>query len=82
MFLKNKNIIFKSRRSKVTDYAALIVFSIRYVWYEGEDLARVCSFHMVNGRGVTCLKFNVRNCGDVVNAFMKIKSKREHLQIA
>ena len=23
MFLKNKNIIFKSRRSKVTDYAAL-----------------------------------------------------------
>ena len=26
MFLKNKNIIFKIRRSKVTDYAALIVF--------------------------------------------------------
>ena len=25
MFLKNKNIIFKIRRSKVTDYAALIV---------------------------------------------------------
>ena len=24
MFLKNKNIIFKIRRSKVTDYAALI----------------------------------------------------------
>ena len=24
MFLKNKNIIFESRRSKVTDYAALI----------------------------------------------------------
>ena len=23
VFLKNKNIIFKSRRSKVTDYAAL-----------------------------------------------------------
>ena len=23
MFLKNKNIIFKTRRSKVTDYAAL-----------------------------------------------------------
>ena len=26
MFLKNKNNIFKIRRSKVTDYAALIVF--------------------------------------------------------
>ena len=25
MFLKNKNIIFKMRRSKVTDYAALRV---------------------------------------------------------
>ena len=27
MFLKNKNIIFKIRRSKVTDYAALKVLS-------------------------------------------------------
>ena len=27
MFLKNKNIIFKIRRSKVTDYAALSVHS-------------------------------------------------------
>ena len=26
MFLKNKNIIFKIRRSKVTDYAALTIF--------------------------------------------------------
>ena len=26
MFLKNKNIIFKIRRSKVTDYAALSYF--------------------------------------------------------
>ena len=26
MFLKNKNIIFKIRRSKVTEYAALITF--------------------------------------------------------
>ena len=26
VFLKNKNIIFKIRRSKVTDYAALNVF--------------------------------------------------------
>ena len=27
MFLKNKNIISKISRSKVTDYAALIIFS-------------------------------------------------------
>ena len=26
MFLKNKNIIFKIRRSQVTDYAALNIF--------------------------------------------------------
>ena len=35
MFLKNKNIIFKIRRSKVTDYAALkivkIIFQILFV---------------------------------------------------
>ena len=34
MFLKNKNIIFKIRRSKVTDYAALIK----------EDLSKVLIF--------------------------------------
>ena len=28
MFLKNKNIIFKIRRSKVTDYAALTFWQI------------------------------------------------------
>ena len=32
-------------------------------------------------RGVACLKFNVRNCGDVVNAFLQMVTKREHLQI-
>ena len=31
----------------------------------------------MDNKGVACLKFNVRNCGDVVNAFMQ---KREHLQ--
>ena len=29
MFLKNKNIIFKIRRSKVKDYADLILFILR-----------------------------------------------------
>ena len=30
MFLKNKNIVFKIRRSKVTDYAALSIQNICY----------------------------------------------------
>ena len=28
MFLKNKNIIFKIRRSQVTDYAALKIYGV------------------------------------------------------
>ena len=35
MFLKNKNIIFKIRRSKVTDYAALrgivLTFNVNFI---------------------------------------------------
>ena len=31
MFLKNKNIIFKSRRSKVTDYAALNLLYVMHL---------------------------------------------------
>ena len=31
--------------------------------------------------GVACLKLNVRNCGNVVYAFMQMIPKREHLQI-
>ena len=31
MFLKNKNIIFKIRRSKVTDYAALTIFESKFL---------------------------------------------------
>ena len=36
MFLKNKNIIFKIRRSKVTDYAALNVFQGYWVLDESK----------------------------------------------
>ena len=41
VFLKNKNIIFKIRRSKVTDYAALmyVVFFI-WPWYS-EDVVHM-----------------------------------------
>ena len=35
MFLKNKNIIFKTRRSKVTDYAALMLLPKNSVPFEG-----------------------------------------------
>ena len=31
-------------------------------------------------RGVDCLKFNVRNCGDMVNAFIENKKEKEHLK--
>ena len=31
--------------------------------------------------GVACLKFNVRNCGDVVNAFTK-NTQKDHIPIA
>ena len=37
MFLKNKNIIFKIRRSKVTDYAALRVA----VYYFSAGVAKI-----------------------------------------
>ena len=38
MFLKNKNIIFKIRRSKVTDYAALKHGAIRTIIKHEEDI--------------------------------------------
>ena len=28
-------------------------------------------------RGVACLKFNVRNCGDVVNAFLQQQKNKK-----
>ena len=40
MFLKNKNIIFKIRRSKVTDYAAL-KFSLSLFWPQGDNLNKL-----------------------------------------
>ena len=33
VFLKNRNIISKMKRSKVTDYAALTFYKIMYVIY-------------------------------------------------
>ena len=38
---------------------------------------RICTLH-----DVACLKLNVRDCGDVVNAFMQKLKTIEHLQIA
>ena len=39
IFLKNKNIIFKIRRSKVTDYAALTEKNLNHVGF-------ICYVHM------------------------------------
>ena len=44
VFLKNKNIIFKTRRSKVTDYAALNVKILTNIIY---FLADMCIFQNV-----------------------------------
>ena len=50
MFLKNKNIIFKIRRSKVTDYAALkldrtvMEFTL---FFESEVLLKKTSFYTI-----------------------------------
>ena len=53
MFLKNKNIVFKIRRSKVTDYAALIKQSrsevpfYTFLTYFDIDLIKIflCDIH-------------------------------------
>ena len=46
MFLKNKNIIFKIRRSKVTDYAALktsvVVYNHTSVVVYNHNVAYIC----------------------------------------
>ena len=48
MFLKNKNIIFKIRRSKVTDYAALKINSILkfQLYVQGITVKTVLSGHL------------------------------------
>ena len=45
VFLKYKNIIFKTRRSKVTDYAALILFISFYV-QAGENSTTAIFVHL------------------------------------
>ena len=36
----------------------------------------------IQDKVVAYLKLSLRNCGDLVNGFMQIISKREHFQIA
>ena len=65
MFLKNKNIIFKIRRSKVTDYAALTLhhqlsnsYSMDCPPVRGDNpraLARGLSYVQVDKHGITIL---------------------------
>ena len=46
MFLKNKNIIFKIRRSKVTDYAALMN-DRRYILTYSNEINRSVFCHIL-----------------------------------
>ena len=47
MFLKNKNIIFKIRRPKVTDYAALKYALIQKLFYGLQGTFRIASEHVM-----------------------------------
>ena len=51
MFLKNKNIIFKIRRTKVTDYAALILAPSKF-----GDFKRVTYWRSL---GLVVSEFNI-----------------------
>ena len=48
MFLKNKNIIFKIRRSKVTDYAALSTC----VWVSSVQRVKCACMAVLGGGGL------------------------------
>ena len=50
MFLKNKNIIFKIRRSKVTDYAALIIHVLVPVCQRQLVQISICLAHVRVGK--------------------------------
>ena len=54
MFLKNKNIIFKIRRSKVTDYAALrsVILLQRHVALSNCSVIVFKSFAILSARSV------------------------------
>ena len=45
MFLKNKNIFFKNRRSKVTDYAALSIVKKRIESENGQKVDMTRNYH-------------------------------------
>ena len=51
MFLKNKNIIFKIRRSKVTDYAAL-----RLSFVESADVRFSCLCNLTSVNQLSALE--------------------------
>ena len=70
MFLKNKNIIFKIRRSKVTDYAALrrvfiCIFSLKNIHTKKMDswatFKRLALFREIRGLpvGFLLLRYSV-----------------------
>ena len=65
MFLKNKNIIFKIRRSKVTDYAALSVVRI---------MAYLKTIMEVYGKTFTYLDLRViKQCNAFLNSGTRMR---------
>ena len=54
MFLRNKNIIFKIRRSKVTDYAALSIFKFKPMFKQHVNLVFDNGFKQLYARIVVC----------------------------
>ena len=85
MFLKYKNIIFKIRRSKVTDNAALNMSELRQVWLSPEDnvVTYVSTFNPQNPElfGAILQNLNILSEGkkmnDTLQATTIIKSKRQ-----
>ena len=55
MFLKNRNISSKIKRSKITDYAALIVFGLALLSNGAIDWSTVCDCCIFLSYSLTCI---------------------------
>ena len=69
MFLKNKNIIFKIRRSKVTDYAALSSRAIRKLSNKTEIINLIISMRKGHDRNL----FAVQSAQDLATSHVDDK---------
>ena len=58
MFLKNKNIIFKIRRSKVTDYAALSLSDVVYIMLINVKMPTIVGIFNIYEQDEFCAKLS------------------------